>query len=123
MRVTKFNDRELELLQSMIEDNKGCTDTEIRTKWVAAIGKSCSAATFSRHANAISRRYKVKRKSVLSEKNRVDREATALDFLLNSGQTRYRTLYVDEKWFSQVCPTTVRCLSSSDPARYAFAVP
>ena len=71
-----------------------------------AIKKPCSKAQFSKLVNQFSRRYRKKRKPILTAANQIKR----LDYCVHMATHAWSakaTLFLDEKWFSQEKPTTV----------------
>jgi len=120
MRVSQFTEGDKQTLRVVIEEKKGQLDAQIRTEWCNRIGKGCSQPQFSKIVNGLSRRYKVRRKTLLKDSQKEQRLAQAVSMTLYSGNCLENTLYLDEKWFSQQSPQSVRCLSPDDTARFVL---
>ena len=131
MRTSRFTDADTRVLLELINQHKFETDRQLCARWVNIIHKPCSHPQFCRIVNNVSKRYKVQRKTLLKTATKEKRLkgmylnyfTVTTDAVLHHGDSRFSTLYCDEKWFSQSHPTSVRCLCANDADRYNTQLP
>jgi len=115
MPRTKFLQHHYSVLARLVETHGKLSDGSLRALFIGATKLTVSRAHFNRMLNALSRRYKMKRKRLLSDRTKVERVKFSRQ-MLSCEWVIYETLFLDEKWWLQTSPRSIRCMHGADNA-------